>query len=77
MHPVNQFVDFCYGKEAQTDDIGAVARFVKAHVTSRPAEGGPPRWACIADMKYHALNFAPHATAAQIDAALKAAGAAS
>jgi hypothetical protein len=78
MHPVNQLVDFCYGKEAQTDDIGAVARFVKAHVTSRPAEGGTPRWSDIDAVKTHGRHYAPHVTAdaavAQIDVAAAAAG---
>jgi hypothetical protein len=73
MHPVNQLVDFCHGKEAQTDDVGAVARFVHAHVSTRPALGGPPRWPDIDAMKTHARHIGPNVTGAQIDFAVAAA----
>lgn len=71
---VNRLIDFLYGKESQADDIGAVARFVRAHVMMRPALADQSRWPDIVSLKTHALHAGPNVTASQIDAALAAAG---
>ncbi len=73
-NPVNKLVDYLYGKEAQTDDVGAVARYVRAHVTMRPALTDPSRWPDVDAIKAHARFYGPAVTSAQIDAAVTAAG---
>lgn len=70
---INALIDYCHGREQQRDDIGAVARFVSAHVTQRPAAGKQSRWPDVESMKSHAGHAGPNVTAAQIDTAIAAA----
>jgi hypothetical protein len=70
---VNALVDYCYGKDTQRDDVGAVARFISAHVSDRPAAHKPSRWQDLDTLKSHAGRAGPSVTAAQIDTALAAA----
>jgi ABC-type Fe3+ transport system substrate-binding protein len=41
---MNAWVDWLYGKEAETSAIGNMSRFVQANVKHRPATGQRPRW---------------------------------
>jgi hypothetical protein len=70
---INALVDFCYGKDDERTDVGAVARFVSAHATDRPAAGKPSRWQDIDALKTHARHAGPNVTPEQIDAAVAAA----
>lgn len=71
---VNQLVDFLHGKETQQDDVGAVARHVAAHVTSRPAVGKPARWPDLEALKTNTRWYGPNCTPAQVDAAIATSG---
>lgn len=41
---VNAWINWLYGKEAETGAVGNLARFVQVNVKTRPAIG-QPRWA--------------------------------
>lgn len=71
---VNGLVDYCYGKESQQDDVGAVARHVAAHVTQRPAAGKNARWPDLEALKTNVRWYGPPCTPAQVDAAVVTAG---
>ena len=71
---VNKLVDYLYGREAQSDDTGAVARWVRSMCPMRPALGDQSRWPDIAAMKSSAAIAGPNITSAQIDTACAAAG---
>jgi hypothetical protein len=72
---INGLVDYLYGRESQSDDVGAVSRFVRLHVTMRPALTDQSRWPDIDALKTHARYASnPTITPAQIDAAVTAAG---
>lgn len=73
---IDGLIDYCYGREAQGGDVGAVALFMQTHVQNRPAltSGQPSQWPDLGALKTHVGWSAPACTAAQVDTALAAAG---
>lgn len=71
-HRVNLFVDWLYGKDAQNDDVGAVARHVSAHVRQRPAVGHAARWPDLEALKTSVRHYGPPCTVDQVETAIAA-----